>query len=235
MNKYVLNLFITSAPSFLDMNKLVLVALIAIIIIGCDSKTSNHNNEQEKTQQTIDEQPSAPANQEKQSNQPPELKTQAQQVLQVLKNNQLRKLAEYVHPEQGVLFSPYAHLDPDQDVILSADTIKKLAEQDSTIRWGYEDGSGKPIELTLDKYIQQYVYDASFLEADSISINTTHQFGNSINNLKDVFPQADVVEYYLPGQKEEYGGMDWKALRLVFEQKDNQRYLVGIVHSAWTI
>ena len=33
----------------------------------------------------------------------------------------------------------------------------------------------------------------------------------------------------------DFDGMDWKSLRLVFQEKDNIWYLVGIIHDGWTI
>jgi hypothetical protein len=43
------------------------------------------------------------------------------------------------------------------------------------------------------------------------------------------------VEYYFPGFEAQYEGMDWKSLRLVFEQHQGSWKLVGIIHNEWTI
>lgn len=44
-----------------------------------------------------------------------------------------------------------------------------------------------------------------------------------------------VVEYYLPGENPDYGGLDWQSLRLVFQHKEGAWYLVGVIHDEWTV
>jgi len=56
-----------------------------------------------------------------------------------------------------------------------------------------------------------------------------------IENQFEVYENPIIVEYYFPGFKAKFGGMDWKSLRLVFEKyKDNWK-LRGIIHNQWTI
>ena len=43
------------------------------------------------------------------------------------------------------------------------------------------------------------------------------------------------MEYHFPGIDPKFEGMDWRSLRLVFEQKNCTWYLVGIIHAQWTI
>jgi hypothetical protein len=43
------------------------------------------------------------------------------------------------------------------------------------------------------------------------------------------------VEYHFSGFVEDYGGMDWVSLRLVFIEEEGSWFLVGIVHDQWTI
>jgi len=43
------------------------------------------------------------------------------------------------------------------------------------------------------------------------------------------------VEYHFPGIDPQYGGLDWRSLRLVFQQSGGEWYLVGIIHDQWTI
>ena len=59
--------------------------------------------------------------------------------------------------------------------------------------------------------------------------------GNSINNIAQIYPSAVTVEYHFEGFEEEYAGLDWRSLRLVFEASGGTWYLVGIVHDEWTI
>ena len=62
----------------------------------------------------------------------------------------------------------------------------------------------------------------------------TQGFGNSLNNLIEIYPSADFVEFYYGGS-EKYDGMDWRALRLVFEEYKGKPYLIAIVNDQWTI
>jgi hypothetical protein len=43
-----------------------------------------------------------------------------------------------------------------------------------------------------------------------------------------------IVEYYFPGFDPQYGGMDWRSLRLVFSDHGGTWYLAGIIHDEWT-
>ena len=56
-----------------------------------------------------------------------------------------------------------------------------------------------------------------------------------LENQFEVYDNPIIVEYYFPGFNPEYEGMDWKSLRLVFEQYEDNWYLVGIIHNQWTI
>ena len=67
-----------------------------------------------------------------------------------------------------------------------------------------------------------------------LSINQFQGFGNSLNNLQDVYPDHNFVEFYYPGT-DEYGGMDWYSLRLVFDDYQGKPYLVAIINDQWTI
>ncbi|NJD02611.1 MAG: hypothetical protein FIA99_08460 [Ruminiclostridium sp.] len=108
-----------------------------------------------------------------------------------------------------------------------AETKKRL--------WGSFDGSGDPINMKFSEYYKKFVYNADFLEAPQIVFNQPVQRGNSLVNLKEAYPDALSVEYHIPGIDPQYNGMDWKSLILMWEQKDGNWYLVGIIHSEWTI
>jgi hypothetical protein len=60
--------------------------------------------------------------------------------------------------------------------------------------------------------------------------------GNSVDNAAQVYPDARIVEYHVPGRNPDYGGMDWRSLRLVFEEGEGGRWLlVAVIHDEWTI
>jgi hypothetical protein len=85
------------------------------------------------------------------------------------------------------------------------------------------------------EYFDEFIYDQDFLAAEEVKANEVIGTGNTINNIAEVYPSAQFVEYHFPGFDPEMAGMDWVSLRLVFEWKDEQWWLVGIIHDEWTI
>ena len=156
-------------------------------------------------------------------------------VLSVFKNKQYAKLGQYIHPEEGVRFSPYATV-LSEDNKFSREAFKKLVtvNKNKKILWGSYDGSGDAIELTPAEYFSQFVYDANFLNPEKFEVNDIIGTGNSVDNLRSQYHNSDFTESYFSGSKKN-GGVDWKAVRLVFKKIDGKYYLVGVVHDQWTI
>lgn len=154
--------------------------------------------------------------------------------LGAIKGRDMDKLSTYIHPDKGVRLSAYAYVNTKEDPILSADEIQDLMKDPKKRTWGYYDGSGDPIELSGSDYWKEFVYDWDFVNAREIGYNRQIGFGNSLHNAFEIYPNGIVVEYHFSGTKE-HEGMDWKSLMLVFEKKDREWYLVGIIHDEWTI
>lgn len=165
----------------------------------------------------------------------------AAQIIMILKAGDLGALADRVHPEKGVRFSPYTYVRavPDapegEDLLFSAAQIPGLAADPTIYHWGRFDGSGEPIDLTFAEYYDRFIYDAKFAAPDVVGFAETVGKGNTINNIADVYPLAITVEYHFEGIDPQYAGLDWRSLRLVLEEMDGTWYLVGIVHDEWTI
>lgn len=157
------------------------------------------------------------------------------EILTAIKEKDFAKLSSYVHPLLGIRFSPYAFIDTLHHQRLLPAELIRLGRQDKRLAWGSYDGSGEPILLDLTKYIGEFVYDADFLVAPQKSVNKILASGNSLNNLKTIYPGADFTEFFFPGFDPKYGGMDWKTLRLVFQTVDKKPRLVAIIHDEWTI
>lgn len=167
---------------------------------------------------------------------PRDLETAARDVVEVLAARDLGRLAEWAHPEAGVLFSPYAHVDPGEAVTLSAADLGRVADGEVIERvWGHHDGSGEPIRLTFREYFERFVYDRPYLAEGEVAVDARQGRGNTLDDAAEVWPEARIVEYHVPGTDPRYGGMDWRSLRLVLEQEGQRWYLVGIVHDEWTI
>lgn len=163
------------------------------------------------------------------------IKARADEALKLIKLQDMAKLSQLVHPDKGVRFSPYGHVDTKTDLVFSAGQIKNIVSDKKVYNWGSFDGSGQPIELTFDEYYRKFIYDKDFANAKDIGYNKILGKGNTANNSFEVYPNSIIVEYHFPGFDQKYQGMDWRSLRLVFEKKGADWYIVGIIHDQWTI
>lgn len=164
------------------------------------------------------------------------VRSDAREVVEALGREDFESLARWVHPEEGVLLAPYAYVEPERHVTLSADELRAVARGETLRRtWGRYDGSGEPIRLTFREYFERFVYDAPYLEEGEITVDGRQGRGNTIDNAAEIWPEARIVEYHVPGTDPRYGGMDWSSLRLVLERHEGRWRLVGIVHDQWTI
>jgi len=158
-------------------------------------------------------------------------------ILVALKNKNFSVFANYIHPVSGIRFSPYGYVDTLSHLRFSRDKFITTAKDDNQemIVWGKFDATGDPIKMTLNNYLQRFVYDVDFIKPEKRTVNEFIGTGNSLNNLLSVYKNCDFTESYFSGFKKEYAGMDWKSLRLVFKERNGKFFLVGIVHDEWTI
>ncbi|WP_207651224.1 hypothetical protein [Papillibacter cinnamivorans] len=155
--------------------------------------------------------------------------------LEYIKAGDYESLAEMIHPVDGVIFVPYSTVNLSGNLRFSAKEIASLDTDTAKYTWGITNGEGKPIELTMAEYFKTYVFNADYTQAPMIGINQILQYGNSLENVEEIFPDADFVEFHFPGLQEEYDGYDWCSLKLVFEMYNSQPKIVAIIHSQWTI
>ncbi|WP_281883619.1 hypothetical protein [Paenibacillus sp. YYML68] len=160
---------------------------------------------------------------------------QADDVVAAWKAKDMAKLQSYAHPEKGIRFSPDTHVDTKVDQVVKPDELKSLLGDKKKRVWGEHDGSGAPIELTFAEYYDQYVYKHDYAKAEKKAYNETVGKGNTVNNIREVYPKAVVAEYHFSGFDPKFEGMDWASLRLVFETHDNVWKLVAIVNDRWSI
>ncbi|MCD9022220.1 hypothetical protein [Cohnella silvisoli] len=163
-----------------------------------------------------------------------QLKAAAQEVIEYLRERDLKSLAQWIDPEQGLRFSPYSHINKDTDLVFKADKLP--AFKDATkLKWGTADGSGEAIELSFRDYYEKFVYNQDYADAPNVNVNKIVGTGNVEFNGKEVYPNASYVEYHFPGFDKELGGMDWQSLVLVFVPGAADDWkLVAIVHGQWT-
>ena len=156
-------------------------------------------------------------------------------ILKSLKEKGYTGLAEFIHPKLGIRFAPYAYIDTTVDQLLSRNRLIALGKSQKKIKWGFEDATEKPIKLSINNYVKEFVYDVDFLNAEKKGVNRFFGGGNSLNNLKEVYPRCNFAEFYFSGFNPKFEGMDWRALRLVFKDYKKKYYLIAIVHDQWTI
>ena len=162
------------------------------------------------------------------------LKQQALRIQRALANKDFARITDDIHPTRGVRFSMYAYVRPESDKVFNrAQYAQYLQQSDTRFTWGEKDGTGDLLITPLPTYLETWVDGKKFNDVN-ISVNKITNNGNSINNLKDIYQNSDVVEFYYKGT-EEYAGMDWRVLRLVFDEYQGKRYLVAVINDQWTV
>lgn len=165
---------------------------------------------------------------------PSSLSKLSNRILYLIKDKRFQELSALIHPQECLRFSPYPYLKPD-NLIFCPEDFNDLITASSQYRWGQFDGSGKPIDLTFEKYYQQFIYDQDYVQAETVGFNQEVSSGNSPNNISEIYPGAVFVEYHFPEIDPQYGGLDWRSLRLVFKEIEGKWYLLAVVHGEWTI
>lgn len=154
-------------------------------------------------------------------------------LLLALKEKNFVKFGADIHPEKGITFSMYGHIDPKKDKHFSPEEFAKYLPTNIKFTWGEQDGTGDPLVLSIKDYLNKWVFRKDFAKGDYF-FNSFKGTGNTLNNLNEIYPTSFFTENYLSGS-EEYGGMDWKSLRFVFEELNGKYYLVAVINDEWTI
>lgn len=157
----------------------------------------------------------------------------ATDVLTVLKNRDYPALAGYAHPEKGIIFSPDAYVDYNEDSVFKAEQIEAFGT-DTIYDWGYYDVSNDPLKLTANEYFSHYVYNKEFLSCRQIGINSIIWSGNCPENTAEAFPNGIFVDFHDEGT-EELDGIDWASLKIVMEYYNGTYKVVAIINSGYTL
>lgn len=155
------------------------------------------------------------------------------EILTLLKTKNYTELAQFIHPEKGIRFSMYGYVQPKKDKVFIKDDFLKYIGTNIKFTWGEKDGTGDLLQMSLKNYLEKWVFAKDFTIAEMFT-DEIKQGGNTINNIKDVYPNSIFTENYLSGS-EEYAQMDWNSLRLVFEEFEGKLFLVGIINDRWTV
>lgn len=157
------------------------------------------------------------------------------QVIMALKEKDAKKIAAFVHPVKGVRFTPYTYISLEDDIVFTKEEMEGFFNNQKEYLWGYYDGTGDEIRLTPSEYYEKFVYAKDYAEAEKVGYNEVLSSGNMLENQFEVYEDPIVVEYYFSGFDPQYGGMDWRSLRLVFEEYEGKWVLSGIINNQWTI
>ena len=169
----------------------------------------------------------------KNTNKDETLKSLNDQILSTLKAKDYTRFSSYIPPEKGVQFSMYAYIQPNQDKRFTRQEFIKYASTNIKFTWGEKDGSGDKLVLSIKDYFNNWVFNRDFTKGE-YQLNTFKGSGNSLNNLQETYAGFNFTENFLPGS-EQYSGMDWNSLRLVFEELHGTYYLVAVINDEWTI
>lgn len=154
--------------------------------------------------------------------------------LESIASRDYQKLAEYIHPEMGVIFVPYSYIDYEENLIFTCEQLKEVDVEKIRYTWGFYDQSPKKIELTFNEYIEQFVYDKDYLNVKQITIDATFREGNSVENVNEFFDGCIFVDFYDDGTVA-YEGLDWSSLRIVTMKYENEFKVVAFIHSSYTL
>ncbi len=212
--------------------KIVYSLILSLLFLSaCTNDKKATTEEEEKKDSTSIQQDSLPIIAKEEIS----ISDLTQTILKEIKNKNYTSLIQYIKADSGLRFSPYGFVNTNTDIVLKPEQFRSLLNDSTKLVWGHYDGSGDDIYLSLTEYFDKFVYNADFLKPEKFSLNQSASKGNSLNNIMEVYPNAEYTESYFSGFKKKYAGMDWQALRLIFTMEGGKYYLVGIVHDQWTI
>ncbi|MCL1853906.1 MAG: hypothetical protein FWF88_12955 [Peptococcaceae bacterium] len=209
-----------------------IIALLLTVFLfpGCQAPLENGANDSD-VDETLGDAINTSNTPETLSSEQQELLERANIILPFLKNKELGELAQCVHKDKGVTFSPYAYIE-ENAVKFTVAKLRTLKPTDKFI-WSTATPSGLPFNESISNYFKDCVYSRDFIQAPQISVDKLTTHGGSLSNIETVFPAAHFVEYYFPATEGEGVGLDWAILRLVFENVDGQWMLVAIINDTW--
>ena len=165
----------------------------------------------------------------------PRLRAASEAVRAALADAAFGRLAEFCDEDRGIQFSTDAHVS-DNDPVLSCDNLRDAAADDTMIRWGFTDGAGLPIEMTIAERLGEIAGSWALTSTDVLAFEVRVGAGNTIDNLAEAFPGSAFVEYYSRGASR-FPGLDWSSVRFVFDtSSEDSLVLLAVVEDImWTI
>ena len=144
-------------------------------------------------------------------------------------------LSAWIHPEKGVMFTPYSTVDPERDLTFTAAEVAGFATDKKLYLWGLTDAEGAPIQMTALDYMHRYVGGFDYSHAPMTSVGIVLKTGNSVENVAEAYPGSTFVELHIPQIDPKLEGFDWSSLKVVFEENQGRLKVIALIHSEWTV
>jgi spore germination protein GerM len=158
----------------------------------------------------------------------------SEEILLVLKNKDIGSLENYIHPVEGLRFSPYVCANFEENHIFEKNDLLSAWNSSNIYNFGSYDGTGDPINLTFKDYYDRFVYERDYSTSNDITVNND-VLGYLLNpRLTALYPGFNITNHYMEGVNPDYGGLDWKSLKLVYQKYNGVWSLVSIIHDEWT-
>lgn len=161
------------------------------------------------------------------------LRIRADGFLLAVKEQNLEQIKSFMHPTSGVRFTMNTMVSASTDKRFTRTQLQNYFNTNVKFTWG-TGASGEPVITTMKNYLGLHVYNQEYLNAPEITFNEFKGQSTINNNAEQVYPNAQIIGFYFPGFDAQYGGLDWQALRLAFEQYKGQWYVVGVIHDYWS-
>ena len=158
-----------------------------------------------------------------------------QEVMALVSNKNMNELSTYVDPTLGLRFTPYVYTNITFDQRFTPQEVANLPQDTTEYNWGYYYGTPTETEIikNFNDYYYEFVYDEDFTNTNIVGVNAVVSYGDIIDNIDSEYPNAEYLEYYVPGTPHN-NGTYWKSLKLVFEVVSGEYKLVGIIHGQWS-
>ncbi|MCG7381022.1 hypothetical protein [Paenibacillus sp. ACRRY] len=152
-------------------------------------------------------------------------------IIKALQEKDMEAVASWASAD-GVRFSPFANIDPVNDLVFTPDEISNLLKDPTRYVWRIApDYDEDKIKMTYADYHLKYVYNKDFIHDGENAVNVLLGQNAHPGNIHVIYPEAnhDFVEFHVKGGSDA-DERDWHTLRLVFEKIGQDHSLVGIVH-----
>ncbi|RHW35972.1 hypothetical protein D1B31_17950 [Neobacillus notoginsengisoli] len=145
---------------------------------------------------------------------------------------QWEEFANNINIERGLVYSPYSNVGDSDDLHFSKEEVRRFAEDQKLYSWSWDQSEAEfkatPNDFVENLLKKRYNYTYKY---DEITYNDS-KAGTMINTIHDIYPNAIYVEYLDEPDRESLEWGYYQAIRFVYEEIDNEWYLVAIVRGA---